>query len=289
MGDAQDPDYGNRLDNEIETADPADVDDFGPTRRRTFQPSEPGAGNVLSYTGLALPMPETHNNVSVNYPGPQFGSYTRAVDQDPVFTDENFEASKFMRDQAERDRNESHAHEVPPPGQRGYPDVYINGSDVDAVTVTVDPVSNSHWIIDDSYAKRNTSSANRGALKDHAAVVHTVKLLNKNTGPFVSDQLPTDNLRSFIPTSNILDNLDKFSPKCLATSTHGRKTFINERGHQSSGDRYGKLPYVSAMIYRNALRDVVDYQINDQLYLAQTHANRDRSFDCSGNWRIPIG
>ena len=174
--------------------------------------------------------------------------------------------NKFDFSLLEAGREQAHAKDVPPDGQRGYPDVYVNGDDVDAVTVTVDPYKNAQWIRDDSHSHRSAATIHRGALKDHAGVMRAVALVDQHPGP------PT----TFVPTSTMLNGFDKLTPRCVANSTRGRTP--------KSGN-YGKLPVISKQIWNNALPDVVDWQVEARMWLENTHLSRDRRFDCSGNCR----
>ena len=174
-------------------------------------------------------------------------------------------SSKYDSELLERERVASHAKEVPPEGQRGYPDVYVNGADVDAVTVTIDPLKNAHWIRDDSHAHRHAATQQRGALKDHAGVMKALSIVSQ------APSLET----TFIPTSDMLDALDKLTPRCVQNSTRGY------RGAPASGT-YGKLPTISKRIWDGVYRDVPDWKVTRDVVMESTHASRDRSYDCSG-------
>lgn len=167
------------------------------------------------------------------------------------------------------ERESSHTKQVPPPGQRGYPDVYVNGEDV---TVTVDPYKNKQWIRDDSHAWRAAATAHRGALKDHASVVRAAGRLDHHPGPATT----------FIPTAHMLDGYPVhgrfLTPMCVHNSTRGR------RGAPAS-DTYGELPVINKRIWNNQLRDVVDWDVEAQQWLENTHLSRDRRFDCTGPCR----
>ena len=160
-----------------------------------------------------------------------------------------------------------HAAEVPPPGQRGYPDVYVNGPEVGMVTVTIDPMKNSHWIRDDS--GRAAMATHRGALKDHEGVMRAAGLLDRHPAP----------PRSYIPKSSEIDALDKFTPRCVLNSTRG---YVGAPGHKA---RVGKLPRVSEMIYSNKLGEGQgheDFRAWDDVNWTYMRGNRDRSLDCGG-------
>ena len=109
-----------------------------------------------------------------------------------------------------------HAKDTP----RGYPDVYVNGDDVDAVTVTIDPLKNAQWILPHN-ALRHSYSVHRGALKDHASVMRVKHLLDEHTAPPESYEVPTSDI------------------------------------------------------------DKLDFLVEREMWLANTHLDRTRFFDCS--------
>lgn len=144
---------------------------------------------------------------------------------------------------------------------KGFPDVYVNGEDV---TVTIDPVRNTHWIRDGSH--RHDVSRERGAIKDHAAVIRARKAIDDVSAP------PT----TFVPTSAEIDAMPKLTPRCVANSTRGRV---------GSEQTRGTLPVYSQLIYQNRLRDTPDYEVEREVWLANTHLDRNRAFDCNGPCR----
>ena len=155
---------------------------------------------------------------------------------------------------------------------RGYPDVYVNGKDAMIPTVTVDPLKNAQWMLPHN-AERHSFSVHRGALKDHASVMETQRLVDKGaTGSYSSEAegLKLEALRHFMPTSKMIDNADKFTPRCTHNST---------RGVARHGPGWGKLPIVSQLLYKNLLRDKPDWLVETEVVLANTHASRDRSYD----------
>ncbi len=167
----------------------------------------------------------------------------------------------------EEQRNQTHAKQVPPPGQRGYPDVYINGPDVDAVTITIDPYKNNHWIRDDSHAGRSQAYKHKGALKDHEGVMKVAHLLDRHAPP----------QNTFVPTTAQIDGLHKFSTRCIANSTRGR------RGAPASAN-YADLPILTQRLYDWKWERPVkwDWQIEQEMYLAN-HLDRNRAFDYGGS------
>ncbi|MAH41488.1 MAG: hypothetical protein CMO41_04495 [Verrucomicrobiales bacterium] len=140
---------------------------------------------------------------------------------------------------------------------RDYPDVYVNGEDV---TVTVDPLKNAQWLLSGS-SERHTYSVHRGALKNHAAVMNTIPLLHN------SDALPVN----FVPTSKMIDSVDKFTPRCTHNSSRGYASHRN----------WGKLPAISAGIYNNVFFNVPDFVCDAMVNFSNTHGDRNRAFDCS--------
>ncbi len=150
-----------------------------------------------------------------------------------------------------------HLHSKDTP--RGYPDVYVNGEDV---TVTVDPLKNAQWMLPHN-SERHSFTIHRGALKDHAAVTETVRLINGQ----IEGPIPCN----FECVSRMLDRAHKFTPRCTHNSSRGRA---------NHGDNWGRLPVISQSIYSNLLRDIPDWLIEDQLRIANTHADRTRFFDC---------
>ena len=137
------------------------------------------------------------------------------------------------------------------PHQAGaYPDVYVNDEDV---TVTVDPVGNAHWIRDDTM--RHAASVHRGALKNHAGVMHALDVI-KHQG---------DSRETFIPTSSMLDRLPKLS-SC--------------RTRCALEVRDGTLPVIHERVWKNTLPN--NPYILDDLRLENGHLSRNRAFDCSG-------
>lgn len=147
--------------------------------------------------------------------------------------------------------------------QVGFPDVYVNGEDV---TVTVDPVKNSMWIVDE--AERHNQSTRRGALKDHAGVMAVQHLLDKHTREDVY----------FCPRSVHLNGLNKWTPRCIANSSRG-----GNPGNTGNDTERGKLPIISKLIWENRLADKPDW-----LTEAEMWASRDRDrrmFDCRGPCR----
>jgi hypothetical protein len=172
--------------------------------------------------------------------------------------------------QDEANRQLSHAKQVPPRNHQGYPDVYVNGPDVDNPTVTVDPWKNAHWIRDDSVYWRFPASAHRGALKDHNGVMRVAHLLDSHPAPE----------QTFVPTVGQIDTLDKYSTRCIANSTRGYP------GAPSS-DSYGKLWGVQKMLYTGKwpAQTRTDWQVGTDLWLENSHASRNRAFDCEGMCR----
>ena len=173
---------------------------------------------------------------------------------------------------AEKERIDSHAKEVPPPGRRGYPDVYVNGD----VTVTVDPIKNDHWIRDDSYGHKHAASRHRGALKDHNSVMRAVGFIQacestEGETPFWSGCRPPT---TFVPTSGHLNESKKLSSKCVGNST---------RGYGKRGE--GELPTFSKLIWQNRLGDKPDWLVWRDMWTENTHGSRDRRFDCGGMCR----
>jgi hypothetical protein len=163
-----------------------------------------------------------------------------------------------------------------------WPDVYVDDGDV---TVTIDPMTNEHWMRDDSTFWRHSVSRHRGALKDHAAVTHTMALLSPDGAP----------PETFTPAVSQIDQMDKFTPLCVASSTHGRRMGSNDgagvlyahrRGEYVESERFGKLPELSQRVYSGLLRDrfnqkALDYENQPLTYTRAT----DRAFDCGGNCR----
>lgn len=164
-----------------------------------------------------------------------------------------------------QEREQTHAKEVPPPGQRGYPDVYVDSGDY---TVTIDPMKNTQWIRDDSHAHRSAATQHRGALKDHASVMHAVKIVDVHPAP---DE-------TFVPTFDMLDRSKKLSQRCVSTSTHG---FPMRRGNPHSRNP-GQLPHISQRIWKNQLPNKPDFLVERDQWISSTHADRNRAFDCGG-------
>ena len=173
----------------------------------------------------------------------------------------------------ERERMESHAAD----SIKLHPDVYIGGEDV---TVTVDPMKNEKWMRDDSSYWRHKVSENRGALKDHRAVMATVHLLDKHSKPS----------ETFIPTSAMIDKMPKLSPLCVANSTRGRRMGSSQgagvlypgmAGRLVESERWGKLPVVSAQMYDGRLPHDGRY-VESRFENAPLTINRasNRAFDC---------
>ena len=75
---------------------------------------------------------------------------------------------------------------------------------------------------------------------------------------------------SFIPTSSMLNDADKFTPRCVENSTRGTRTVEPD----------GKLPKFSRLIWENALPDMVDWRVNKQVVNENTHGSRSRRFNC---------
>ena len=172
----------------------------------------------------------------------------------------------------DKERMESQAAER----SKLYPDVYVNGEDV---TVTVDPYGKrgrhaTYEMSDDTQFWRHKAAEHRGALKDHRAVVDTIAKLDAPKNPGMT----------FIPTTNQIDKLPKFSPLCVANSTHGKAQdrpfeiqtlpkqvgyrrmgsssgqgvlYSDLRGELSELEKFGDLPPITQMIYNNALPDLV--------------------------------
>lgn len=160
----------------------------------------------------------------------------------------------------EENRKMSAAKSLPPPGQRGYPDVYVNGEDV---TVTVDPLKNASWIRDDGSSWRYPQSRHRGALKDHQGVQRAVAQVDRHEpGP-----------SSFCPTSQQLDGIPKFTPRCVTSSTHGWMK------HSPNG----QLPVHSKMVYDGRLRGTLIQDVETAFHMEHTHGDRRRFFDCGGD------
>ena len=154
----------------------------------------------------------------------------------------------------EQERIASQAMEVPPPGKRGYPDVYVNGEDI---TVTVDPMKNEAWIRDDQ-PWRYPASRHRGAIKDHEGVEAVKHLLDNHPPPKTT----------FIPTSHMLDEAPKFSEFCVSNST---------RGHVCR-ESDGTLPVHHKLIWSGLLDGPMPGVI---LY----DRRPNRAFDCEGMCR----
>ena len=148
---------------------------------------------------------------------------------------------------------------------KGFPDVYVNGEDV---TVTIDPMKNQHWIRDGSH--RHDVSQMRGAIKDHAGVVRAQKIADK--GQYRWFELP----QTFVPSSKEIDAMPKLTPRCVANSS---------RGSVGTEQTRGTLPGISQMIYKNMLADTPDWMVENQTWLANTHLDRNRAFDCTGPCR----
>jgi len=143
---------------------------------------------------------------------------------------------------------------------RGYPDVYVNGEDV---TVTVDPLKNSQWILPHN-ADRHASTVHRGALKDHAGVMRVQHTIDRH-------RVPEETYR--VPTAQI-DDLKKYTPRSRAHSTRGRD------GAPASAN-YGELPVIAQALYEDRLPDKLDFLVERETWFANTHGDRTRFFDCS--------
>jgi len=172
------------------------------------------------------------------------------------------------REGAEKDRVDAHAKEVPPPGQRGYPDVYVNGD----VTLTVDPVKTQHWIRDDSHAWRHAATAHRGDVKLHKGVIGSMQgLVQQQYAP-----------ETFIPTSRHLDESLKLTPRCVQNSTRGK---VGTRGNPGNPALKGQLPIYSQLIWQNKLPETTDWRVWRDVWMENTHLSRNRAFDCDGMCR----
>ena len=189
--------------------------------------------------------------------------------------------------QWEKERQDSHAAER----TRMFPDCYVNCEDV---TITVDPLKNEHWMVDDSVWWRHHSSKHRGALKDHRAVMSTLRTMERGHAPPET---------TFIPTSAMIDRMPKFTPLPLGNSTWGHRVlgshseagvlYPESRGEEVPIERFGRLPAVSERIYKGA--DVCPLRpgcTTDPLELALYFENapltfyrsENRAFDCGPRW-----
>lgn len=146
---------------------------------------------------------------------------------------------------------------------KDYPDVYVNGEDV---TVTIDPLKNAQWILPGTSA-RHSFMVHRGKLKDHAGVLRVQHLIDKH------EPAP----RNFEPTYRMLDNSLKYSSRCVVNSSRGSIGPLNVYDTMKAGT----LPVISEGIYNNVFRDTPDYRVWDDVHLSDTHASRNRAFDCS--------
>ena len=146
-----------------------------------------------------------------------------------------------------------HASDTP----RDFPDVYVNGEDV---TVTIDPLKNAQWILPGT-SVRHSFSMHRGNLKDHNGVMRVQHLIDKH------ERAP----RNFEPTRRMLDNSLKYTSRCVANSSRGFVLSMKE----------GTLPVITEGLYNNVFRDTPDYRVWDDVHLSDTHASRNRAFDCS--------
>jgi hypothetical protein len=162
---------------------------------------------------------------------------------------------RFDGDAVERDRQNSHAFGIPHKPE--YPDVYINKD----VTVTVDPVGNKQWIVDD--AARHHLSEHRGRSKDHAEVDYLLGKINIHEPPRYA----------FEPKSAMLDKSHKFSAKCVANSTRGNVAI----GRQKDADT---LPVISKLIWEDRLPRVPDWYVDKAVQMERNTPNR--AFDCDG-------
>lgn len=215
--------------------------------------------------------------------------------QPHIEIDDYTEVSSEFSAQWDRERREAQAAER----TKLYPDVYVNGEDV---TVTVDPMKNERWMRDDSSWWRHHSSQHRGALKDHRAVMDTARSLDRQECVssrggvcIVGQSMPAT---TFIPTSRMIDAMDKLSPMCVANSTRGYSRLRSNAdgagvlydgadGQPFEHERWGKLPVISEQIYKNALPE--QYCVEPSLWVenAPLTYNRadNRAFDC-GEWGV---
>lgn len=159
-----------------------------------------------------------------------------------------------------------HAHTEP----RGYPDVYVGmerGADrpVD-YTITIDPLKNAAWQLP-GHEDRHSWSVHRGALKDHAGVMRVVDAVDRMAKEGEKEQRQT-----YMFTSKELDAAPKYTPYCPESSSRG----------WSKKRRDGRLPTISQLIWQNRLPDKPDWQVEREVYVANTHLSRNRAFDCEG-------
>ena len=168
-------------------------------------------------------------------------------------------------DTAAHEREASHASMKP----TGIPYCYTNCD----VTVTVDPMKNQMWTRDDATYWKTEASYKRGAVKDHYGVLDAVKHLDP----------PQETPTTFLPTSAMIDKMDKWTSRCVNNSTRGwdRTT----RMYSTKGDRPGKLPVHTAAQYAGMLVGKTDWRVENDFWWANTHGDRNRAFDCEGNCR----
>lgn len=209
--------------------------------------------------------------------------------------------------QWEKERQDAHAAER----TKTYPDVYVNGEDV---TVTVDPYGKrgrhaTFEMRDDTMFWRHKAAEHRGALKDHRVVMDTLASLDKDecyvtdaNGACVVGRRATP-LETFIPTSAMIDKMDKLTPRCVANSTWGYAKmgssrgagvlYAGQRGNKVKVARWGKLPEISARMYKGTLNGYACAHgacIDTDLHLENAPLTfdraRDRTFDCGGEWGV---
>lgn len=147
-----------------------------------------------------------------------------------------------------------HATEEP----RGYPECYVNCDE----TLMIDPPTKNAqmWIRDPDDVHLREMSNRRGALKNHAGVMRALEVVKQPDTP----------VRNFVPHSEHLDALDKFTGKCVGNSTLG------DRLHWKWQDKVGGLPIIHKLIWENQLSDVPSYVIEKQMW-SQRYAN-NRAF-----------
>tara|TARA_B100000965_G_scaffold393350_1_gene404066 strand:+ start:6040 stop:6750 length:711 start_codon:yes stop_codon:yes gene_type:complete len=177
--------------------------------------------------------------------------------------------NKMAYEQLCKEREQSHATEVPPDHKREYPDVYVNGKEVDMVTVTVDPTTNQHWIRDDSHAWRHAAHHNKGAIKDHAGVMRAIRAVDTHgVAPSTTSQAEVASMIRGVP---------KWTKRCVADSTRGYRT-----GDYTYGGIIddGDLPTISKMLYEGRVPNTPDYIVEQDVWAERNR--RNRVFDCDG-------
>jgi hypothetical protein len=242
-------------------------------------------------------------------------------------------------EQWEKERQEAHAAER----TKTYPDVYVNGEDVTVTVDPYGKRGRhaTFEMRDDTMFWRHKAAEHRGALKDHRVVMNTLASLDKeeclvrteSTTPWFEGSLTEYKTRAdrtpatmdrwaqywtpgqcvvgrhntppetFIPTSAMIDKMDKLTPRCVASSTWGYAKmgstagagilYAGERGNEIKVDRWGKLPEISARMYKGTLNGYACAHgacIDTDLHLENAPLTfdraRDRTFDCGGEWGV---